>query len=139
MVGWEKTWTKNFSNFFLSDHIDILPGVVAPYTGRCERNPKTKETEMNKKVLAALVSTLAFGTVSVAKAEDKPADAKGAKAEKGKKGDKGDKGAEHACKGDKGGAKSCKGEKGAEHSCKGEKGDKGGAKSCGEKSCGGKK
>lgn len=37
---------------------------------------------MNKKALVALVSTMAFGTVCVARAEDKPAAEKPAKIEK---------------------------------------------------------
>lgn len=41
---------------------------------------------MNKKVLAALVTTLAFGSVSVARAEDKPAAETPAKSEKKGKG-----------------------------------------------------
>jgi len=41
---------------------------------------------MNKKALAALVSTLAFGTVSLARAEDKPAAENPAKSEKKGKG-----------------------------------------------------
>jgi hypothetical protein len=95
---------------------------------------------MNKKVLAALVSTLAFGTVSVAKAaDDKPAPEKKEVAKKGGKkgGEKGDKGD----KGDKKGEKSCKGDKGdgkGEKSCKGDKAG-GAEKSCGAKSCSGKK
>jgi len=57
---------------------------------------------MNKKALAALVGTLAFGTVTVtAHAEDKPKDEKAEKAEKGKKGGK-KGGGEKACGGEKG-------------------------------------
>lgn len=41
---------------------------------------------MNKKALAALITTLAFGPVSVARAEDKPAAETPAKSEKKGKG-----------------------------------------------------
>lgn len=75
---------------------------------------------MNKKVLAALVSTLAFGSVTVAQAADAPAkeDKAPAKAEKGKKAKKDDK---------------KDAPKGGEKSCGGDKGGKGGEKSCGAK------
>lgn len=63
---------------------------------------------MNKKLITAVLGTLAMGTMNLAIADEKPADAP--KAEKGKKGKKGD------AKG-KGGEKSCSGEKG----CKGAK------------------
>ena len=43
---------------------------------------------MNKKTIAALVSTLAFGTVAVAHAEEAAKAEKPAKAEKAKKADK---------------------------------------------------
>lgn len=62
---------------------------------------------MNKKILAAVVSTLAFGTVSIAGADEAPAPkaekAKGKKAGKAKaEGDKPKEGGEKACGGDKG-------------------------------------
>ena len=81
---------------------------------------------MNKKILAAVVSTFAFGTASLAVANE-PAKAEApAKAEKGKKADK----AKDAA-GDKGGAKSCNGDKGGAKGCGGE--HKAGDKSCGAK------
>jgi len=125
----------HFLTAMLAYSLFTLSALHAVFMSFAERNPKKPRREqMNKKVLAAMVSTLAFGTVTVAKAEDKAPAAE--KAPKAKKGDKA--GAEHSCKGDKaGGAKSCKGDKaGGEHSCKGDKA--GGAKSCGAKSCGGK-
>lgn len=67
---------------------------------------------MNKKILAAVVSTLAFGTASIASAGDKAADAP--KAEKGKKADAGKKD-DHGKKA--GGEKSCSGS-----ACGGDKG-----------------
>ena len=80
---------------------------------------------MNKKMIGAVLSTLAFGTMSIAQAQDKPADAaaKPAKAKKGKH-KKGADGAAKSCSGDKkGGEKSCSGDKkGGEKSCSGAKG-----------------
>ena len=61
---------------------------------------------MNKKLIGAVLSTLAFGTMTIARAEDKPADAKGEKGKKAEKGKKGDK-AEKSCSGEKG----CNGKK----------------------------
>ena len=77
---------------------------------------------MNKKALAAFVSTLAFGTVSVASAaEPATKDAPAPKAEKAaKKSDKKDKaakGGEKSCGAAKGGDKSCSAAKGGEKSC----------------------
>jgi hypothetical protein len=60
---------------------------------------------MNKKAMAALVGTLAFGTATVtAFAGEAPKDEKAEKADKGKKDDKkdGKKHGEKSCGGDKG-------------------------------------
>ena len=66
-----------------------------------------RRTHMNKKTIAALVSTLAFGTVAVAHAEEAAKAEKPAKAEKAKKADKADTKADDK----KGGEKSCGGDK----------------------------
>jgi len=62
----------------------------------------------NKKLVGAILGTLAFGSMNLALADDAPAE-EGAKAKKkGKKGDK--KGGEKSCSGEGG----CKGDKGGE-------------------------
>lgn len=67
---------------------------------------------MNKKMIGALLGTLAMGTMNLAMAADeKPADAPKAE-KKAKKGDKKKEGGEKSCGGDKkGGEKACGGEK----------------------------
>lgn len=66
---------------------------------------------MNKKLIGAVLGTLAFGGISgIARAEDAPADAKPAKAKKAKKekSDKKGEGGEKSCGAD---GKSCSGKK----------------------------
>jgi hypothetical protein len=65
---------------------------------------------MNAKMLGAILGGLAFGSVTMAHADDQPAPKAEKKAKKGKKADAGDdkKGGEKSCSGDKaGGEKSC--------------------------------
>ena len=86
---------------------------------------------MNKKMIGAVLGTLAFGTVTIAHAGEAPKTDAPAKADAPKAAKK-----PHA---KKGGEKSCSGDKkGGEKSCSGE--HKGGEKSCGAdgKSCSGK-
>ena len=60
----------------------------------------------NKKMIGALLGTLAMGSMTIAQAEEAPPKAE----KKGKKGDKKKEGGEKSCSGDKG----CKGDKGGE-------------------------